>query len=156
MHVAIRWVLWLAGGCAAFSIFVLVLFKSGAVSRTRNERAELRRDLSLKRILTLVVVMAVFCAVILAFDYTMFVRQAPGFWRVLWYNAIFVMALVCFDSFVIDLWVIGRLRPKILDLPPEMNMDAMKAHVARQFTVGWVFVAPLIILSAAAFYVLFG
>lgn len=149
----VLWVLWIVGSIIAFNVFVIMAFKSGTVSRTRDEYGAIRKIKSKKSVLMISAVMAFFVLCVCLFDYSLFRFYVPGFWRVFVSNFIMVMVVVLYDSLVIDLWVIGKVRPRFLNLPETMDMKAMKSHVKRQFTVGWIFVLPIVILPTLIYII---
>jgi len=57
-----------------------------------------------------------------------------------------------YDSFFIDLYVLGIWRPKILNIPKELTIESMKYHVKKQFTIGWLIVIPIVIFSSLIYF----
>jgi len=65
-----------------------------------------------------------------------------------------MLLLVMFDSFVIDLLVLGTWKPAFLHVPKEVTLDSMKIHVKRTFQFGWVFIIPIVLLVSLAYLAL--
>jgi len=63
--------------------------------------------------------------------------------------------LVLYDSFVIDLLVIGKWRPSFMHIPQDMTLDKLWVHVKRTFILGWILITPLTVGSTVIFTCLY-
>ena len=70
-------------------------------------------------------------------------------------NFAMLTLLVVYDSLVIDLWVIGIIRPKFLKLPDQMDLAEMKIHVKKTFIVCWFAIIPGSLLATWLFQLIF-
>jgi len=70
---------------------------------------------------------------------------------VLWSSTLMLL-LILFDSLFIDLLLIGKIRPSFLHIPDETTIDTMKIHVKRTFTIGWIFIIPIVLISSLITY----
>ena len=55
-------------------------------------------------------------------------------------------------SIFIDLLLIGKIRPSYLHIPLETTIKTMKLHVIKTFTIGWIFIIPIILISSVISY----
>ena len=93
---------------------------------------------------------------IVSFDYKTFDKiDNINFIKVFISNLILILLLVLYDSFFIDLFVLGKWKPRILNIPEEVTLESMKYHVKKQFTVGWLMVIPIILIGSLIYYGIF-
>ena len=142
-------------GAFLLTIILLIVFRTGIVYSNRKEDGTLKERMRLKGYvvmgltLVLILIFFVFC------DYLTFRDISPGLMRIFVFNVLLVTSLSLYDGLVIDLWVLGKVRPSILHLSDAVTMDSMKYHVKKQFTVAWVIKIPLAVMSGLAYYLLF-
>lgn len=144
---------WFFSACFVFSGMVIFVFRSGIVRESRDEKAVFRKKMSWKGLLPLIIFPLLVMAMLMVFDYSMYRNSTAGFLPLVLWNLALVFALTLYDSFVIDLLVIGKLRPAFLGLPEKMDMQAMKVHVKKTFITGWVFIVPLSVLPAVFYFI---
>jgi len=73
----------------------------------------------------------------------------PGIGVLVLVNALLVTLLSLFDAIVIDILILIKWRPAFLNLPEGQPTYAyMKKHVRKQFTYGWLFKIPFILLAS--------
>lgn len=58
--------------------------------------------------------------------------------------------------FFIDLLLIGKIRPSFLSIPKTTNLETMKVHVKKTFTIGFIFIVPIIVISALIVQLIIG
>jgi|GEM_PF-5797590 len=148
------WLSALALSIMTYNAFVILMFKTGAINQTRDEQGALKKTLGFKSIFIIGLVLVSFVGWIYLFDAVMISSHKAHFLQILLYNFVFVMMMALYDAFVIDLLVIGVIRPQILNLPETMNMTEMQKHVKKQFSVGWLFILPIVIISTFVYMML--
>ena len=143
-------VLWSVIGSAAFSLIVVILFRSGQVYNVRNEEGHLKKKMPLKGLLNMLVFLVLVVGFMIVANYFSLVRQGIrlAFWPLLGLNLALILILITYDTLVIDWWVIGYWRPAFLKLPAKMDKVQMKEHIRRSFYVAPVFGLLLALLSA--------
>jgi hypothetical protein len=62
-------------------------------------------------------------------------------------NFILLLLFDIYDALVVDLLLLGKIKPKFLHLSKEITMDSMKYHVKKQFTLGWILKIPILLVS---------
>ena len=140
-------VLWSLFGALVFSLIVIYLFRSGRVFDSLTEEGHLKKDMSLKGLLTMISFLVLIVVFISATNYVSLVSRGidRSFWLMFWLNLSLIVVLIAYDTFVIDWYVIGHWRPAFLELPKAMDKEQMKEHIRRTFIA-----APLIALLLAA------
>jgi hypothetical protein len=147
--------LWFLLGALLLNIVVFLVYKTSIVDTAREKDGTLKKKQGLKGLGALSGMLMLILLFMLGFDFTSFQRiESLHFSDILIANAILILLLVFYDSFFIDLFVLGRWKPRILDIPEELTMKSMKYHVKKQFTLGWLIVIPVILISSLLFYLL--
>jgi hypothetical protein len=75
-----------------------------------------------------------------------FNSQSSLYEIIIWIFTLMIL-LVLFDSFFIDLFLIEKLRPSFLEIPNEPTIETMRIHVVKTFTLGWIFIIPMVFIS---------
>lgn len=150
VHLAIVWSI---GICIVFDFIVVYLFRSGIVARTRDERGELRKRMRFRDKMPILIFMLGIVGGILLYDISV-IPAGTSLWGVGLWNFCMIIALVLYDSLIIDLLVIGVWRPPFLHLPDHYNMESMIRHVKKTFIVGWIFIIPLTVIPSVLYYYL--
>lgn len=146
----------LAAACFLYNIVVYLLFRFGFVGETRDERGRLKERQSWKGIAGILGFLLLTVAALFALDWLLLPQSAElGFWAMAGIHLIVITLLVVYDSLVIDLLVIGVIRPKFLHLPEKMDLAEMKIHVKRTFVVCWFITVPVSLIAALLFHVIF-
>lgn len=145
--------IWFLCICIVFSLFVLMAFRRGIVSQTRDKQGVFKKNMSLKTKMPMIVFALCIILVVLVYNHALFDATSSLLTILIWDLGLLI-AVSLHDSLVIDLLVIGKIRPKVLALPDEMNMASMVKHVIKTYTVGWVFILPLSIIPAILYYLI--
>ncbi|MBN2533008.1 MAG: hypothetical protein JXB88_08955 [Spirochaetales bacterium] len=132
----------------SFSLLLLtfVVYKTGIVHKTRDPSGHLKKEQSFTGILIMFSVFILIISFFVLFGVVSF-KGKVSFPEKIAYISILMILLVLFDSFFIDLLLIGKIRPGFLKIPETTNMETMKIHVKKTFTLGLVFIIPIIIIS---------
>ena len=155
--IIINLLIWFLIGAFLLNLIVFLVYTTGMVHTAREKDGTLKKKMSLKGLLAMLGMLLLILLFIQGFDYTTFRNVDPlRFSDILIANTILILLLVFYDSFFIDLFVLGKWRPGFLNIPEELTLESMKQHVKKQFTLGWLIVVPLILLSALINYLLLG
>jgi len=151
----LKTIFWFLGMCIIFNFMVVFLFKSGFVNETRDDRGHLKKKQSFKGLLVMLLFSLFVIIIMIIYNYSLFNNNDVSFWKIISFDFIIIMLMVFYDSFIIDLLVIGIIRPKIINLPDSMNINTMKEHVKLTFIKGWIFIIPLISIPSIIYYFIF-
>jgi hypothetical protein len=144
---------WFVAACFLFNFVVYFYFRLGLVKETRNEKGALKKRQSVKGILSMLGLSFIIVAALYSYNLFLFAGDAnAAFMHVFAANFVMLMLLVAYDSFAIDMLVIGVIKPRFLDIPSEMTLEEMKKHVKVTYTYGWVLIIPLILISSIIYY----
>jgi hypothetical protein len=149
--------IWELIGACFLNVIVIVVYKTGIVHTAREKDGTLKRKIPFVGILTMLIMLLLLVTFVVLFDYSTFFTW-PGivFIDVLMTNFVFVLLLSLYDALVIDILVLGIWKPTFLPIPEDVTLESMKLHVKKQFTVGWIFLLPIILISSAIYIVNFG
>ena len=144
-------------GATLFSVFVIIVFRSGIVYAARKEDGLIKERIPLTGYLPSAGFLVLIVIFLLAANYFGVIRRSfqPGFWGLFGLNYGLYLVLFLFDSLVIDGLVLGRWRPGFLNLPDAMGSESMREHIKKSLPVGIVFGLILALLSSTATYYLF-
>ena len=140
-------VLFFFAGATLLCLLTFVVYRTGIVHSSRDEAGHLRRRQSLRGAATMLAVLVAMVGFFVGFDLATF-EPGARFYVVLGWNLALLLSLVVFDSVLIDLVTIGLWRPRFLKIPSRTTLDSMKIHVRKTFTVGWVFILPIVAASS--------
>ena len=140
--------IWFIVSSLVFSGVVYILFHYDLVKETRNKRGELKKKQSIKGLMSIIIFALCVIAFLYFYDVAVFSGGKARFLNVLLVNFIMIMLVTAYDSFVIDLLVLGIIRPAFLKIPDEMDLNEMKKHVKRTYVVGWIFIVPLTLIPS--------
>lgn len=146
--------IWGLIGACFLNVIVVVVYKTGIVHTARNKDGTLKRRIPFVGILTMLVMVLLLVTFVVLFDYSTFSTWPNStFIDVFLTNFAFVLLLVLYDSLVIDILVLGLWKPTFLHLPEDVTLESMKFHVKKQFTLGWIFLFPIILISSTIYTV---
>ncbi|MBN1777779.1 MAG: hypothetical protein JW811_06610 [Clostridiales bacterium] len=142
--------------CVLYSLTVYLHFRLGFVRETRDEQGRLKAKQSRKGKLVFLGFFLVIIAAFVGLDWFLLPQSAKlGFLVVAGVNLLMMTLLVVYDSLVIDLLVIGVIRPQFLHLPEKMDLAEMKIHVKKTFAVCWIVSVLVSLISAVVFQLVF-
>jgi hypothetical protein len=147
-------VTWGIVGAILFSLFVILVFRSGLVYDTRNEDGLLKDKIPLRGYLTTGLFVLTIVGFLLLADYFGLVRQniQLGFGALFLLNMGLYLILFFFDTIVVDGLVLGYWRPAFLLLPEAMGWDSMKVHIIKSLPVGALFGLMFALVSTLITY----
>jgi len=134
-------------GCVSLLLLTFIVYRTGMVHKTRDSSGQLKNKQSITGIIIIAAVAVLIMSFFVLFGMFSFKKHSGFPEKVLWIS-ILMSALVLFDSFFIDLLVIGTIKPSFLHIPIETNLKTMKEHVKKTFTFGLTIIVPIIIISA--------
>ncbi len=134
-------------GCFLLLLLTFIVYKTRAVHKTRDSTGQLKTKQSITGLLIMFAVAALIILFFVLFGIFSFQINCGFPEKVLWIGVL-MSALVLFDSFFVDLLLIGKIRPSFLNIPSETTIDTMKEHVKKTFTVGLIFIIPIVVISA--------
>ncbi|MBN2519233.1 MAG: hypothetical protein JXB17_01910 [Bacteroidales bacterium] len=155
-EIIINTVLFFISGVLLLNLIVFLVYKTGIVHSARNRNGTLKKKFSLKGLMSMVIMLVLIIVFLTAFDYVSFSKfQKTSFYEILIANFILMLLLVFYDSFFIDLFVLGKWKPRFLKIPEEVTGESMMYHIKKQFTVGWLPVIIVVICGSIIYYWLF-
>jgi hypothetical protein len=140
-------------GCILMLLLTIIVYKTGLVHKTRDTAGHLKRQQSVNGVMIMVVVLLLIISFFVLFQLLSFDSKSSYIEMLLWTFALMIL-LLAFDSFFIDLLLIGKIRPPFLNIPEETTFDTMKTHVKKTFTIGWILIAPIVLISTLTAYLL--
>jgi hypothetical protein len=141
-----------SAGCILLLLLTSIVYKTGLVHKTRDTAGHLKKRQSATGIIMVIVFLLIISFFVL-FQLLSFNSNSSFLEILLWTFALMIL-LVLFDSFFIDLLLIGKIRPSFLDIPEETTFDTMKIHVRKTFSIGWIFIIPVVLTSTLIAYLL--
>ena len=134
-------------------ILTITVYRTGLVHKTRDSAGHLRKKQSFSGSIIMLSVFTLIISFFLIFQLKTFNSEST-FSEIILGTSILMGLLLFFDSFFIDLLLIVKIRPSFLCIPPETTIESMRVHVVKTFTVGWVFIMPIILVSSVIAYII--
>ena len=146
--------LWSTIGCALFSVFVVVAFRTGIVFTARKEDGTLKKRIPVRGRLAMLTIPLGIVGLQVVANYFGISRQAfeVSFASLFLLNFGHYLILFTFDSVVIDGLVISVWRPAFLRLPDAMGLESMKRHILLSIPIGTLFGTVLAAVSTTISY----
>jgi len=146
--------LWFLAGVALLNSIVYLVYRTGLVYAARNRDGTLKQKQTWKGVLSMAGMFILIVLFLVSFDRVTFASKSANFFTVFLANFILALMLILYDSFFIDLFVLGKWKPEFLRIPEEVILQSMRYHVKKQFTMGWIIVIPLVLICTLVYYVL--
>jgi hypothetical protein len=133
--------LWSSIGAFLFSVFVVFVFRSGAVYTSRKEDGTLKEKVPLRGYLTMGAFLLIIVGFLVLANYLSLARTnvSLGFGGLFLLNMALYLILFLFDTLIIDGFVLAYWRPGFLNLSDQMGHESMREHIIRSIPVGTVF-----------------
>ena len=131
---------WSAIGCAVFSAYVVVVFRTGIVYTSRKEDGTLKKQIPLSGYLNMLLFLLGIVGFQVVANYFGLVRKALeiSFFSLFLLNFGHYLILFVFDTVVIDGLVLSVWRPGFLQLSDAIGGESMKKHMLLSIPVGTV------------------
>jgi hypothetical protein len=142
---------WGVIGCVAFSIFVVIAFRTGLVFTARKDDGTLKERVPIQGILAMTIIPIALLGLTLVSNYFGLVRNEV----VLDFSPLFLLnfgiyvIFFIYDTLVIDGLVLGIWRPSFLNLPDAMGKESMSKHILISIPVGLLFGIILTLFNTA-------
>ncbi len=140
-------------GILLLLVLTITVYRTGLVHKTRDSAGHLKKKQSFTGIIIMLTVFILIIAFFLIFQLVTFKAESK-FTEIILGTSILMGLLLLFDSVFIDLLLIGRIRPSFLFITPETTIKSMRLHVVKTFTVGWIFIIPIILVSSVIAYLI--
>jgi len=149
--------IWGLIGIAAFSVFVVVAFRTRLVYTARNEDGLLKEKIPLQGILAMMILPLFFLGLTLAANYFNLARQGISldFETLLLLNYGLYLVFFAYDTIVIDGFVLAKWRPDFLKLPAALGKESMRKHILISLPIGLGIGAVLTLVNTVLAYNLF-
>jgi hypothetical protein len=150
----INTIIFLATGIISLLLLTIIVYKTGMVHNTRDSSGHLKKQQS---VVGLIIMITVFILIILFFILYQLLsfNHDSSYLDIFSWSFLLMMLLVLFDSFFIDLLLIGIIRPRFLNIPVETTFKTMVQHVKKTFIIGWLFIIPIVLISTTiSFFIL--
>jgi hypothetical protein len=136
-----------------FTIFVIFVFRTGLVWKSRNKDGLLKKKHSLASVLSMLILPAGFIVLQVIFSRLTF-EATDHISIVLSMNFMLFAILFIYDSLVIDYLVLSLWRPDWLKIPSTLNKDSMKKHILISIPIGTIIGAVMTLISTSIFYLI--
>jgi hypothetical protein len=149
--------IWSAVGCIAFSLYVIIVFRTGIVFTARNEDGTLKEQIPPSGYLNMMILLVFIVGFQVMANYVGLARRnyTIDLLPLFLLNFGHYLVLFIFDTAVIDGWVLGVWRPAFLHLPAVMGGESMWKHILKSIPVGLVSGLVLASLSTVLSFSLF-
>ena len=146
--------LWSAIGCAVFSAYVVVAFRTGMVFTARKKDGTLKERIPVSGCLNMLILLLGIIGFQVGANYLGIVGKGHevSFFSLLLLNFGHYVVLFLFDTVVVDGLVLSVWRPGFLQLPEAMGRESMKRHMLLSIPVGVMAGIGLTALSTAISY----
>ena len=144
-------VIWSTIGFVAFSVYVVVVFRTGIVYTNRKTDGTLKERIPLIGYFNMIAFLVAIVGLQVLANYFGVARVGyrMGFLSLFLLNFGHYSILFIFDTVVIDGLVLAVWRPGFLRLPDDMGRESMKKHILISLPVGLVAGLGLAALSTA-------
>lgn len=142
-------------GAILLTLFTIWVYRSGAVHRSRHADGTLNTQSDWVGKFLSILFLLLTTALIVGYDFAIQKLFPYSIWRLTLFNFILLFLLTLFDSFVIDLWLLARIKPGFLNVPPEVTIESMQYHVKKTFLLGWTILIPISFIAAIIGYSIF-
>jgi hypothetical protein len=145
---------WSAIGCAVFSAYVVVVFRTGIVYTARKEDGTLKKRVPLSGYLNMLFLLSGIIGLQVVANYFGLARQAleVRFLSLFLLNFGHYLILFLFDTLVIDGLVLSVWRPAFLQLSDALGQESMKQHILISIPIGTLAGIGLTAVSTAISY----
>jgi heme/copper-type cytochrome/quinol oxidase subunit 2 len=148
MRYLIDLILWFILSIAILHILLVIFYRTGIVFTNREKDGTLKKKMPIKGFITMAVFFILIILFFILFDiYTFSNEPSVDIKTVLIMNFFLLLLFDIYDAIVVDLIILGKIKPKFLHLPKDVTLKSMKYHVKKQFTVGWILKLPIVVIS---------
>jgi len=149
--------IWSVIGCIIFSLFVVIIFRTGIVWAARNQDGKLKKRIPLSGFLAMLTVLFGIIGLQLLSNYVgLRCREIElAFWPLFLLNYGYYAVLFLYDTLVIDFLVLSLWRPNFLQIPDVMSPKSLKEHIILSIPRGFVAGAILTAVSTVISYFTF-
>jgi hypothetical protein len=146
--------IWSIIGFIAFSIYVVVVFRSGLVYTSRKQDGTLKDRIPLSGIVNMLLLLLIIVGFQVLANYFGLARSEINirFMALFLLNFGLYFILFLFDTIVIDGLVLGVWRPGFLRLSDDIGGESMKKHILISIPVGMAAGIILTAISSAISY----
>ena len=147
--------IWSSIGIALFSIFVVIVFRTRFVWKSRDKDGLLKKKQSLTGKLSSLILPVSFILLQIEFSYFSFDKNSTAsYWSIFIINYMLFAVLFTYDTLVIDYIVLSLWKPKFLKIPSTLNKDSMRKHILFSIPIGFLIGFILTLSSVSIFYYL--
>ena len=132
--------LWSAIGCALFSAYVVVMFRTGLAYTARNDDGTLKEQVPYSGQLNMLMLLVAIVGFQVGANYLGIASKGYGlsFLSLYLLNLVHYLVLFVFDTVFIDGVVLALWRPAFLQLPEAMGRESMTRHMVKSLLIGLV------------------
>jgi len=147
--------LWSLIGIFLFSLFVIIVFRTGFVWKSRNKKGLLKKKQSLSGYLGMLILPIGIISIQLLFSYFSFEDNIIfSFAKIFLLNYFLYGILFIYDTFIIDYIILSLWRPKFLKIPKNLNSKSMNEHILISIPIGAIIGLVITFISVLIFYYL--
>ncbi len=146
-------ILWSLIGIFIFNLFVIIVFRTGFVWKSRNKKGLLKKKQSLLGYLSMLILPIGIISIQLLFSYFSF-NSTFSFTKIFLLNYLLYAILFVYDTFVIDYITLSLWKPKFLKIPKNLNSKSMNKHILISIPFGAIIGLIITLISVLIFYYL--
>lgn len=150
--------LWGSIGSAIFTIFVILVFRTGLVWKTRNEDYKFKKEIPVIGFVAIATIPVGIISLQVLANYISLELQniSLDFLGLFVINYLLYITLFLYDTLVIDLVFLGVWRPAFLKLPDVKNdSSSIKHHILISIPVGLIFGLIVTLISSTISWLAF-
>jgi hypothetical protein len=146
-------ILWSLIGIFLFNLFVIIVFRTGFVWKSRNKKGLLKKKQSFWGYLSMLILPTAIVIIQLLFNYFSF-NSTFSFTKIFLLNYLLYAILFVYDTFVIDYITLSLWKPKFLKIPKNLNSKSMNKHILISIPFGAIIGLIITLISVLIFYYL--
>ena len=127
------------------------------VYAARNLDGTLKEKIPARGVVVSLSLLLISIGLLLLFDYFVLAPFASSLtiFHIFLLNFLLYLLIFIYDTYVIDYWVIGKWRPKFMQIPEEMNADSMHLHIVESTKKGPIIISAISLLGTLIAYMTF-
>lgn len=134
--------IWGSIGSTIFTLFVIVVFRTGLVWKTRNEDYKFKKKIPIIGYIAMASIPVGIISLQILANYLSLNPQtySPDFMTLFVINYLLYLILFLYDTLIVDLLVLGIWKPAFLKLPnPTDDNSSIKTHILISIPIGMIF-----------------
>ncbi|MHA2304344.1 MAG: hypothetical protein ACXACU_03045 [Candidatus Hodarchaeales archaeon] len=147
--------MWGSIGSAIFTLFVIVVFRTGLVWKTRSEDYKFKKKIPIIGYIVMASIPVGIISLQILANYISLNPQtySPDFITLFVMNYLLYLVLFLYDTLIVDLLVLGIWQPSFLKLPnPQDDNSSIKTHILISIPIGMILGGIITLISTFISY----